>query len=216
MLQMDLHSLRGASDMWPAVVVASADLTDRSILRIVDELHDGPVALCLAAYDRVQRSLPKTIEPVTHSLTGDVIEIDSGVTGGSALTGGYGVQLSFGFHAGIVTVRLGGTYPIEDGKAALIAVLPDPDVVRGTLVDLRDSHAFETRSRAELESLGQFLGDLHALLGERVALLVQTDAAYGNGRAIAAWAAADVTPVEVFRSERNALAWLSDAPEFMH
>ncbi|MFL5561725.1 MAG: hypothetical protein ACJ79K_09650 [Gemmatimonadaceae bacterium] len=126
------------------------------------------------------------------------------------------MQLSFAFHAGIVTVRLGGTYPIEDGKAALVAVLPDPDVVRGTLVDLRDSHAFETRSPAELESVGEFLGDLRALLGERVALLVQTDVAYGHARAISAWAAVDGTPVEVFRSERNALAWLSNAPEFMH
>jgi hypothetical protein len=151
-----------------------------------------------------------------NGFTGEVLENVAGVTGRSAPGGGSRVELSFGFHAGIVTVRLGGTYPIEDGKAALLAVLPDPDVVRGTLVDLRDSHAFETRSPAELESVGEFLGDLHELLGARVALLVRTDVAYGHGRTISAWAAVEGTPVEVFRSERNALAWLSNAPELMH
>ena len=120
------------------------------------------------------------------------------------------MELSFGFDAGIVTVRLGGLYSAADAKTALAAVLPEPRVagVRGTLLDLRASDAIETRTGEELREWARYLGSMSECLGGRAAILVRTDLAFGLARMVAARIDDSVLAVKVARDKAEALDWL--------
>jgi hypothetical protein len=162
--------------------VAAGDLTLLRIVQIADELQCRVPALCAHAYD--------AFHPTTaHSCS---------------------MEISFGFEAGILTVRVAGQYPPEDAKTALEAVLPgaaQPEIL-GTLIDLRDSASIDTRARGEMESFGEFLASLRGQLGGRLAIVVRSDVAYSLTRVAAVWAGAEGLLVHIDRNERRALAWL--------
>ncbi len=173
-----LDLLQGLIDQ----AVAAGDLTAPRIVDIADELQGRGMALCADAYDVVA-------DPTAYSRR---------------------MELDFGFDAGIVKVRIAGRYQSADMRTALESVLPGAAQadVRGTLIDLRGSESIDTRERNEMESTGSFLASLRSQLGGRLAILVQSDAAYALTRVAAVWAGAEGLLVHIDRNERTALAWL--------
>jgi hypothetical protein len=123
------------------------------------------------------------------------------------------MHLAFGFTAGIVTIRLAGEYLLADAKTAVRMVLPGAAYgVRGTVLDLRESQSVRTRTRAELETIGTFFGELREDLGGRLALVVNGQLAYGLSRVVVAWAGINGLPVRSFFDEASAVAWLKGDP----
>ena len=120
------------------------------------------------------------------------------------------MELTFGFDAGIVTVRLSGRYSMADAKTALAAVLPEPGTrsVRGTLIDLRGSAAIETRTGEELREWARYLGSMSESLGRRAAILVGSDLAFGLARMVAARIEDSLLAIRIARDEIEAVDWL--------
>ena len=173
-----LDVLQGLIDQ----AVAAGDLTLLRISEIADELQSRLPVLCARAYDAV------------HSDTADP----------------HSMELAFGVDAGIITLRVAGRYSTDHARRALQELLPDAAKAgaRGTLIDLRASASIDSRAREEMESFGSFLGSLREPFGGRLALVVQSDAAYSLTRVAAVWAGAGGLIVHIDRNERRALAWL--------
>jgi hypothetical protein len=207
--QATIDLLQGLVDQ----AVASADISRLPIARIADELQRDSIVRCARLFDVF---LDRCRSPDTPAGPAHFASRSAMLGASSAEIAipsrGPRMELRFAFTSGIVTVRLGGRYGVEDGQVALRAVLPDPTAirVRGTVIDLRESTDFPKRSRAELESVGTYVATLREELGGRLAIVVRDQVGYGLSRVLAAWAGVNGLPVRSFFDERGAIAWLSD------
>jgi len=120
------------------------------------------------------------------------------------------MSVSYGFDAGVITVRLSGTYETGDVRDALSAALADPrcDDANGLLFDVRGSRALAQRTAAEVRAMAQFIA-MHAdRFHRRLALLADSDAAFGLMRLGAVTVEQQGVETSVFRNLRDAEHWL--------
>ena len=121
------------------------------------------------------------------------------------------MPVSYAFRGDVLELRASGTYAPDEVATAFERALADPDrpVLRALLYDVRESNVVGGRSTPEVRQAVAFFESLGQQVGQRVALLVTTDVAYGVMRMVAAWADAREIDASVFRDADEALAWAS-------
>ena len=114
------------------------------------------------------------------------------------------MAVTYAFVGEVLEVRASGAYHPGDVERAFRDALADParPTLRALLYDVRDSAVIEQRRDAVA-----FFKGLGPHVGQRIALLVSTDVAFGIMRMVAAWADGAGIEAEVFRDARAALAW---------
>ncbi|HWE43845.1 MAG TPA: STAS/SEC14 domain-containing protein [Gemmatimonadaceae bacterium] len=118
------------------------------------------------------------------------------------------------FHGSIVAIRLTGSYETADVRAALHRALDDPRCPRaaGLLLDIRGSQSISRRTANEVRAMAQFIASHADRFGRRLALLADTDAAFGLMRLGAVIIEQQGVETSVFRHPADAEEWLGSAP----
>lgn len=108
-----------------------------------------------------------------------------------------------------IALRMIGDYEPSDVRAALLAALDAAGgVVTGLLFDIRASRAIPRRTASDVRAMGQFLGDHAQRFGRRLALLVDSDAAFGLMRLGSVGLEQQGVDSCVFRDAAEAERWL--------
>lgn len=119
------------------------------------------------------------------------------------------MAVTYAFVGEVLEVRASGAYHPGDVERAFRDALADParPTLRALLYDVRDSAVVEQRTTPDVRDAVAFFKGLGPHVGQRIALLVSTDVAFGIMRMVAAWADGAGIEAEVFRDARAALAW---------
>jgi hypothetical protein len=123
------------------------------------------------------------------------------------------MTVTYGFDGNVLIVRMIAEYEPADIRQAITAALAErqPEPMDGILFDVRASTALRRRTPNEIRAMAAFLAHVARDRKLRVALVADTDLAYGLMRL----GAADVASVDVatmtFRDEVVAMAWASGA-----
>lgn len=120
------------------------------------------------------------------------------------------MPVNYEFDGRTVVLRLGGLYDTSDIRAALIAALDDParPEITGMLFDIRGSRSIAARTADEVRVMAQFLANHAARFGRRLALLADSDAAFGLMRLGAVDIEQRGVDSRAFRDASEADAWL--------
>lgn len=124
------------------------------------------------------------------------------------------MPVTYEFDGRIVAMRLTGRYETADVRAALRGALEDPRCrhAAGLLFDIRGSHSISQRSAAEVRTMAQFIATHADRFGRRLALLADTDAAFGLMRLGAVTVEQQGVETSVFRDAADAEEWLGAGP----
>jgi len=117
----------------------------------------------------------------------------------------------YAFRGEVLELRAIGSYAPTEVATAFHLALADParPRLRALLYDVRESLEVRTRSTPDVRAAVAFFSTLAKEVGQRAALLVSTDVAYGVMRMVAGWAEGSGIDVEVFRDPDEAYAWAS-------
>lgn len=120
-------------------------------------------------------------------------------------------ELSVDQELGLARGTFSGAPRYEDVMGGLRQVLKDDGfVVPRRLWDLRGCQLFLTND--EIREIGE-VAQAHDTSWGRTAVLVDRDVDFGQARVFHAYRESENNPVQVFRSEEEALAWLlADGP----
>lgn len=120
------------------------------------------------------------------------------------------MPVTYEFDGSTVALRLGGLYETSDIRAALIAALDDPKrpEITGMLFDIRGSRSIAGRTADDVRVMAQCLGSYAARFGRRLALVADSDAAFGLMRLGAIDVEQRGVDSRVFRDAVEAEAWL--------
>lgn len=124
------------------------------------------------------------------------------------------MPVSFEFDGRILVLRLAGIYPPAHIRAALVAALAEPRSrpLNGALVDVSESQSLATRTLGDMTSIVGFLAYHAAAFGNRIALVVSSDVAYGVVRMAAEDLRTAGIAANVFRDGAEARRWLQPPP----
>jgi len=120
------------------------------------------------------------------------------------------MPVTYEFDGPTIALRMTGEYKPADIRAALLAALHESagSDVTGLLFDARQSRVLATRSAADVRAIGQFLADHADRFGRRLALVADSDAAFGLMRLGAVGVEQRGVDSRVFRDEGEAAKWL--------
>jgi len=120
------------------------------------------------------------------------------------------MPVTYEFDGCIVAMRLRGVYETADVRDALRGALDDPRCPRaaGLLFDMRGSRSITQRSATEVRTMAQFIAAHAERFGRRLALLADTDAAFGLMRLGAVTVEQQGVEASVFRNAAQAAEWL--------
>ena len=120
------------------------------------------------------------------------------------------MPVTYEFDGSIVAMRLTGSYETADVRAALRGALDDPRCLHaaGMLFDVRGSRSIARRTAAEVRTMARFVATHAERFGRRLALLADTDAAFGLMRLGAVAVEEQGVETSVFRDAAQAEAWL--------
>lgn len=109
-----------------------------------------------------------------------------------------------------ITLRMTGIYDTADIRAALGAAIAEParTEITGLLFDVRRSMSLVGRSADEVRAMARFLAANADHYGRRLAIIADTDAAFGLMRLGAVGVEESGVESQVFRDAREAEAWL--------
>jgi hypothetical protein len=121
------------------------------------------------------------------------------------------MPVSYEFDGRIVALRLTGRYETADVRTAIRAAAEDPRCPRavGLLFDIRGSRSIAERTAAEVRTMAQFIATMAAHFNRRLALLADTDAAFGLMRLGAVAVEQQGVEASVFRDAAAAEEWLT-------
>jgi hypothetical protein len=123
------------------------------------------------------------------------------------------MPVTYEFDGRTVALRLTGVYETADVRAALRNALDDPRAphTAGLLFDMRGSRSIAQRTAAEVRTMAQFIAAHGDRFGRRLALLADTDAAFGLMRLGAVTVEQQGVETSVFRDIADAEEWLGAA-----
>ena len=124
------------------------------------------------------------------------------------------MPVTYEFDGPIVALRLNGLYELADVRAALRGALEDPRCPRvaGLLFDMRGSRSIAHRTADQVRAMAQFVATHADRFGRRLALLADTDAAFGLMRLGAVTVEQQGVETSVFRDVADAEQWLGTGP----
>jgi hypothetical protein len=116
------------------------------------------------------------------------------------------MPVTYEFDGAIVALRLTGSYETADVRAALRRALDDPrcPCAAGLLFDIRGSRSIAHRTANEVRAMAQFIAAHAERFGRRLALLADTDAAFGLMRLGAVTVEQQGVETSVFRDAADA------------
>ena len=109
-----------------------------------------------------------------------------------------------------VILRMAGIYETSEIHHALDAALADPACpeVVGMLFDVRESQSLTGRTADEVRAMARFLGSRAERFGRRMAIVADSDAAFGLMRLGSVGVEQHGVNAGVFRCAEDASAWL--------
>lgn len=110
----------------------------------------------------------------------------------------------------ITVVTPEGAYSIEELQSTVHETLDGQSAPLNLLFDLRKSLSLETRSNADIRSMGAFLKSIRPHLGPRFAMVTSGPLAYGLMRMGSALTEDDTFALQVFTELDDAQTWLRD------
>lgn len=123
------------------------------------------------------------------------------------------MPVSYDFDGRIIAIRLAGCYETADVRTALRAAIEDPrcpDAI-GLLFDLRGSRSIAGRTADEVRMMAHFIATMASRFGRRLALVADSDAAFGLMRLGAVDIEQHGVEASVFRKADDAEQWLAAA-----
>lgn len=119
------------------------------------------------------------------------------------------MPVTYEFDGSTIALRMIGDYNPTDVRAALLAALDAAGGdMTGLLFDIRESRAIARRTASDVRAMGQFLADHAPRFGRRLALLVDSDAAFGLMRLGSVGIEQRGVDSRVFRDAAEAGTWL--------
>jgi hypothetical protein len=114
-----------------------------------------------------------------------------------------------------ITIRMTGVYSPADIRAALVAAIAEPEnpEITGLLFDVRRSQSIAGRTADEVRAMAMFLAANAQHYGRRLAIIAETDAAFGLMRLGAVGVEQYGVDAQVFRDASEAEAWLKQPAE---
>jgi hypothetical protein len=113
-----------------------------------------------------------------------------------------------------IIVSLEGIYETAEVRAAVLAAVADPRAAgaTGLLFDVRHSASIASRTAAEVRAMADFLAVTAEQFGRRLALVADSDAAFGLMRLGSVAVEQKGVDTRVFRDISDAEGWLSARP----
>lgn len=120
------------------------------------------------------------------------------------------MPVTYEFDDCTVTLRMTGVYAPVETQRTLLQALADPACpeILGMLFDVRGSESLAGRSADEVRAMARFLGSHAARFGRRLAIVADTDAAFGLMRLGAVDVEQHGVDSRVFRCVTEASSWL--------
>jgi hypothetical protein len=119
------------------------------------------------------------------------------------------MALRYSFDHAIAVIHMSGRYSTVELRDTIHRALSDPACPPkpGLLCDLRGSDSIRERSADDVQGMARFLASLRQRLGGRVALLVDSNVAFGMMRMGASAIPEEGLKGEIFRELSAARAW---------
>lgn len=110
-----------------------------------------------------------------------------------------------------IIVSLEGTYETAEVREVILAAVTDPRAAgaTGLLFDVRHSASIASRTAAEVRAMADFLAAKAERFGRRLALVADSDAAFGLMRLGSVAVEQKGVDARVFRDIADAEGWLS-------
>jgi hypothetical protein len=125
------------------------------------------------------------------------------------------MSVSYAFFGNVLRMDLEGVYPPEDVVESFRRALNDPEFPENArlLIDVTRSQSLADRHAEELKGVVDAFASVIQQVGNRCAILAQSDVHYGLMRMAGAFADLHDAEARVFKSEDEAIRWLnSDLP----
>ena len=126
------------------------------------------------------------------------------------------MPVTYEFDDCTIALRMIGSYETAEIRSALLEALAHPACpsIVGLLFDVRESRSITGRTADEVRAMAEFLASIADRFGRRMAMLADTDAAFGLMRLGAVGVERHGVDSQVFRNAADADAWLKrDARE---
>jgi hypothetical protein len=120
------------------------------------------------------------------------------------------MPLRYSFDEAIAVIHMSGEYSTVELRDAVLRALSDPACPPkpGLLCDLRGSESIKGRNADDVQGMARFLASLRSRLGGRVAMLVDSNVAFGMMRLGASAIPEEGLKGQIFRELPAARAWL--------
>ena len=120
------------------------------------------------------------------------------------------MPVTYEFDECTVTLRMTGVYAPADIQRALLRAIADPvcPEIVGMVFDVRGSQSIAGRTADEVRAMARFLGAHAKHFGRKLAVVADTDAAFGLMRLGAVDVEQHDVDARVFRSAAEAYGWL--------
>lgn len=120
------------------------------------------------------------------------------------------MKLEYAFESRIALVHLAGTYSTADLRETVQALLTDPACPEKPLLllDLTASDVIQNRSGGDVQEVARALQLIAPRLGDKLAMVAGSEAAYGLLRLGSVYAAQSGVKPAVFRDLASARGWL--------
>ena len=119
------------------------------------------------------------------------------------------MPVTYEFDGSTIALRMIGDYAPSEVRTALLAALDAASgEITGLLFDIRESRAIARRTASDVRAMGHFLADHAHRFGRRLALLVDSDAAFGLMRLGSVGVEQQGVDSRVFRDAAEAATWL--------
>lgn len=121
------------------------------------------------------------------------------------------MPVTYELHCPTIVVSLNGVYETADVREAVLAAIADPRAVgaTGLLFDVRKSASIAGRTATEVRAMADFLATKAGQFGNRLALVADTDAAFGLMRLGSVAVEQKGVDARVFRDIADAEGWLA-------
>jgi hypothetical protein len=124
------------------------------------------------------------------------------------------MPVTYELHCSTIVVTLNGSYETGEVRNAILAAIADRRAAgaTGLLFDVRKSTSIAGRTATEVRAMADFIAANAERFGRRIALVAESDAAFGLMRLGSVTVEQKGVDARVFRDIADAEGWLADQP----
>ena len=124
------------------------------------------------------------------------------------------MPVTYELHCPTIVVSLNGAYETSEVRDAILTAIADPRAAgaTGLLFDVRKSASIASRTATEVRAMADFIAANAERFGRRIALVAESDAAFGLMRLGSVTVEQKGVAARVFRDIADAEGWLAEQP----